>query len=85
MTEDKIRSEVILRLAEAIEMEDQLDKIEAGSRLQEDLGLDSLQSVNLVLELENVFDIEIDDEEIEGLATVDDVVRLVEAKKMESA
>ena len=81
MERNAIETEVIQRLAEAIEFEDQIDKIKVESRLQQDLGLDSLQSVNLILELENVFDVEIGDEEIESLETVADVIRLVEAKK----
>ena len=40
-------------------------KIDQDTNLIEDLGLDSLQTINFVLLLEDEFDIEIDFEEIE--------------------
>ena len=82
MDASSIRSEVINRLA--IECEGRFDKIEVDHDLRRDLGLDSLQSMELVLNLESVFDIEISDEEIQALETVGDVVRLVEEKKAAS-
>lgn len=80
MEASSIKSEVISRLAEAVEEKHRL-KIQVDSDLREDLDLDSLRSIELMMDLENVFDIEIEDEEIEVLETVADVIRLVEAKK----
>jgi len=47
----------------------------------EDLGADSLDTVELVMALEDKFNIEIPDEGAEGMNTVEDVVRYV-AKKI---
>lgn len=59
--------------------------IEAGevgeqSHLVNDLGLDSLDTVELTLGLEERFGIEIPDTELEGVATVGDAVTLIEKK-----
>lgn len=57
------------------------DAIVPEARLEEDLEIDSLGAVELALELENAFDIEIGDEELAGLKTVQDVLDLVERLK----
>jgi acyl carrier protein len=59
--------------------------IEAGevtesSDLAKDLGLDSLDTVELTLGLEERFGIEIPDTELEGVTTVGDAVTLIEKK-----
>jgi acyl carrier protein len=59
--------------------------IEAGevgeqSHLVNDLGLDSLDTVELTLGLEERFGIEIPDTELEGVATVGDAATLIEKK-----
>ena len=46
-----------------------------------DLGADSLDTVELVMALEEAFDIEIPDEAAEGIATVGDAVKFIEEKK----
>lgn len=43
-----------------------------------DLGADSLDTVELIMELEKEFDIQIPDEEAENIATVGDVVKFIE-------
>jgi acyl carrier protein len=45
-----------------------------------DLGLDSLDTVELTLALEQHYEIEIPDEELQDLATVKDAVQLIEKK-----
>lgn len=44
----------------------------------EDLGADSLDVVELVMELEDAFDVEITDEDAEKLKTVQDVITYIE-------
>jgi len=46
----------------------------------DDLGADSLDTVELVMALEEEFGIEIPDEDAEKLLTVEDVVKYIEAK-----
>ncbi|MDQ0427803.1 acyl carrier protein [Planomicrobium stackebrandtii] len=46
-----------------------------------DLGADSLDVVELVMELEDEFDMEISDEDAENMATVGDAVTYIEKKQ----
>ncbi len=57
------------------------NKVTMEANLKDDLAIDSLDAVELVLDLETKFDIKIEDEEIESLVTVADIVKLVESKK----
>lgn len=57
------------------------DKVTADASLKEDLGIDSLDAVELVLDIETKFDIKIEDDEISSLVTVGDIIKLVESKK----
>jgi acyl carrier protein len=43
-----------------------------------DLGADSLDTVELIMELEKEFDIQIPDDEAEGIATVGGAIKFVE-------
>ena len=45
------------------------------------LGIDSLAAVELSLDLETEFDVEISDEELAALVTVEDIVKLIESKQ----
>lgn len=45
-----------------------------------DLGADSLDTVELLMEFEKVFDIKIPDEETSGIATVQDAIEKVKEK-----
>ena len=47
----------------------------------EDLGADSLDVVELVMAFEEEFDLEIPDEDAEGIATVQDAVDYIEENK----
>ena len=53
-------------------------KIEASFR--DDLGADSLDVVELVMELEDEFDMEISDDDAEKIGTVGDAVSYIESK-----
>lgn len=55
------------------------DKITADSDLQEDLGADSLDVVDLLMSIEDEFDVEVPDEEIENIKTVGSLVSYIEA------
>ncbi len=48
---------------------------------QEDLDADSLDLVQLIMELEDQFGIKISDEEAEGIRTVGDAVRFIADKQ----
>ncbi len=54
------------------------DEIKEDSKFVEDLGADSLDVVELVMALEEKFDIEIPDADAEKIATVGDAIKYVE-------
>lgn len=54
------------------------DKVVSGANIQDDLGADSLDVVDLVMSLEEEFDIEIPDEAVENIKTVGDIVKYIE-------
>uniref|UniRef100_A0A0Q9YYM3 Acyl carrier protein n=2 Tax=Candidatus Berkiella aquae TaxID=295108 RepID=A0A0Q9YYM3_9GAMM len=59
------------------------DKVQAESKFVDDLGADSLDTVELVMALEEEFEIEIPDEEAEKITTLREAIAYVEehAKK----
>ncbi len=57
------------------------DEVKEGSKFVEDLGADSLDVVELVMALEEKFDIEIPDDQAEKIATVSDAVKFIEDNK----
>ena len=66
---------------------DQLDldaeQVTEDSEVIDDLGADSLDIVDLVMTLEEEFDTEIPDEDIENLRTVGDIVKYIEERSAE--
>ena len=56
------------------------DKVTMDANIQEDLGADSLDVVDLVMSFEEEFDIEIPDDQVENIKTVGDVVKYIEDK-----
>lgn len=62
---------------------DQLDADEndvtQDASITDDLGADSLDVVDLVMSIEEEFDIEVPDEEVANMKTVGDIVKYIEA------
>lgn len=54
------------------------EQVTTTAKFIEDLGADSLDTVELVMAFEEEFDIEVPDEEAEKLQTVGDVIRYIE-------
>lgn len=58
-----------------------LSQVTEGAKFTDDLGADSLDLVELVMELEEHFEIEISDEDSQNFLTVKDVADYIEKKK----
>ena len=69
--EDKVKKIVSDQLGTAI------DEIQSDSSFVDDLGADSLDTVELVMALEEEFDLEIADEEAEQISTVQEAVNYI--------
>ncbi|MCZ6566804.1 MAG: acyl carrier protein [Actinobacteria bacterium] len=76
------RNEVSSRLNDVLVSELGLDadKIKDDAHFEEDLDVDSLGVVELLMALEDEFDIKIPDEEAESIMTVGQAIDLVNAK-----
>lgn len=53
-------------------------QIKRDNFISQDLGMDSLDAVEVTMEIEDTFDISIPDDEADACKTVGDVVKLVE-------
>ena len=78
---DSVRAKVIEHLIAASDEEVKPEDVTETTNLRDDLDLSSLQAVTLVMDLEDEFGVVIEDEEIEGLATVGDVIAIIQTKK----
>jgi acyl carrier protein len=58
-----------------------LEEVTPQASFIEDLGADSLDIVELIMALEEEYDLEIPDEDAEKIQTVDDVTKYIQAKQ----
>lgn len=63
-------------IADQLDVEE--DKVVAEASITDDLGADSLDVVDLIMSIEEEFDIEIPDEAVEDIKTVGDIVKYIE-------
>ena len=76
MTVETKVKKVIAEKIPGVDIED----IVLEASLIEDLGADSLTIVELVMSMEEIFEIEIDDDEAEKLVTVQDAIDFIKSK-----
>jgi acyl carrier protein len=76
MTVETKVKKVIAEKIPGIDIED----IVPEASLIEDLGADSLTIVELVMSMEEIFEIEIDDDDAEKLLTVQDAIDFIKSK-----
>ncbi len=72
--EDKVKNIIVEELGV------ERDKLTESASFMEDLGADSLDTVELVMAFEKEFDIDIPDEEAEKLRTVGDALKYLHDK-----
>lgn len=83
MTDKEIEAKVIDIIAER--MNQDRSKITREMNFQDDLNADSLDQVELVMELEEAFDIEIPDEQAEKIKTVADAIDYIKGEQGNAA
>lgn len=69
---------VVYILAEQLDIENK-NSITLETSLVEDLGADSLDSIDIVMSVEDEFNIEVPDEIVENMKTVGDIVNFIES------
>jgi acyl carrier protein len=72
--EDRVKKIVVEQLGVAE------DQVTPDASFVDDLGADSLDTVELIMQFEEVFDIEIPDEDAETITTVGKAVQYVDSK-----
>lgn len=63
-------------LCEQLDLEE--DQVSMDSNIADDLGADSLDIVDMLMSIEDEFEVEIPDEEIDNIKTVGDAVAYIE-------
>ena len=80
MSQDEIFEQVVKILTPYVKNQEALDTVALSTHILDELKVNSARLVDVVLEFEDAFDIEIADEEVDSVNTVGDCVRLVLAK-----
>lgn len=57
-----------------------LEEVTLDMSLTDDFDIDSISALEFVMDLEEEFDIEIDDEDLESMKTIGDFIAYVQAK-----
>ena len=76
-TFDKIKEMIVDQL------DVEADEVTMDASIQDDLGADSLDIVDLVMSVEDEFEVKIEDDVVEGMKTVGDIVKFIDAEKAE--
>lgn len=79
MTATNIEAKVKSIIADQLGVSE--DKVKLESSFIEDLGADSLDIVELVMAMEEEFEVEIPDEEAENIKTVGDAINYINTHK----
>ncbi len=74
MTIEKVKAIV------AEQLDAEVEEMTMETSLMEDLDADSLDAVEIIMTLEDEFDIEIDDEDAEGFKTIGEIVKYIDGK-----
>lgn len=64
----------------ALQLDADADDMTMDTKIIDDLGADSLDVVEMLMSVEDEFDVEIPDEKIEELKTIGDVVEYIQSK-----
>jgi acyl carrier protein len=83
VADTKVRDRVIEIVCE--QMGASKEKVSEATSFINDLGADSLDTVELVMEFEDEFDLNIPDEEAEKIQTVGDAIKYIEAHNASKA
>lgn len=77
------RAQILEKIREIVveELGVSADKVTEQARFIEDLGADSIGVMELVMKMEDAFDIQIPDQDIEKIRTVGDAIDYIISKK----
>ena len=79
MTENSTFTKISQMIIERFGVDE--EKVTRELKFQEDLGADSLDVVELIMEMEDVFGIQISDEDAEKITTIGDAVGYIDGNQ----
>jgi len=80
MTREEIFAKVVEIIRPFVKNQEALDSIGDSTNILKDLKVNSARLVDIILDFEDAFDIEVEDEDADAVNTVGDAVKLIEAR-----
>ena len=80
MDRNEIRKKVVEIIGTYAKDKDALADVTDDTNILEDLKVNSARLVDVILDFEDVFDIEVEDEDADNVNTVGDAVNLIQSK-----
>jgi acyl carrier protein len=80
MSQDEIFEQVVKILTPYVKNQEALDAVQMSTHILDELKVNSARLVDVVLEFEDAFDIEIADEDVDSVETVGNAVELIASK-----
>ena len=80
MTRDEILAKVVEIIRPFVNNQEALESIDENTNILQDLKVNSARLVDIILDFEDAFDIEVEDEDADKVNTVGDAVKLIAAR-----
>jgi acyl carrier protein len=80
MDQQAVFEKVVKILTPYVKNQEALDSVSESTHILDDLKVNSARLVDVVLEFEDAFDIEIADEDVDSVETVGNAVALIQSK-----
>ena len=80
MSQEEVFAQVVKILTPYVKNQQALDAVATGTHILDELKVNSARLVDVVLEFEDAFDIEIADEDVDSVETVGNAVELIQSK-----
>ena len=80
MTKEEIFTKVVEIVRPFVKSKEALGSVDENTNILQDLKVNSARLVDIILDFEDAFDIEVEDEDADAVNTVGDAVRLIAAK-----
>jgi acyl carrier protein len=80
MTQQEVFEQVVKILTPYVKNQEALDSVSMSTHILDELTVNSARLVDVVLEFEDAFDIEIADEDVDSVETVGNAVALIQSK-----
>ena len=80
MNQEEVFEQVVKILTPYVKNQEALDSVDATTHILDELKVNSARLVDVVLEFEDAFDIEIADEDVDKVETVGNAVELIQSK-----